>query len=65
MRTLLPFSGSPTYHMGYYWAKGDRQPQRHTGYVRSDCYEIVEGGGTPVVTQPPWPTDPVTGTQAG
>ena len=61
--TLLPFSGSPTYHMGYYWAKVTDSRSGHTGYVRSDCYEIVEGGGTPVVTQPPLPTDPVTGTQ--
>ncbi len=56
--TVLPFDGAPTYHMGYYWAYVTDARSGHKGYVRSDCYVITQGGGTPVVT--PAPTQPTT-----
>ena len=54
--TELPYSGTPTFHMGYYWAFVTDARNGLSGYVRSDCYVITEEGGGPVIT--PVPTTP-------
>lgn len=60
--TVLPFSGAPTYHMGYYWAYVTDAASGHQGYVRSDCYVITQGDGTtPAVTPSPTPSAPGAG----
>jgi len=58
--TLLPFSGAPVYQAGYYWAYVTHERSGLSGYVRSDCYVITDGG-SPVVTATPAPTAPGAG----
>ena len=53
----LPFSGTPVYVGGYYWAKVTDPVRNMTGYVRSDCYTIISGDDTlPPVSPTPTPT---------
>jgi peptidoglycan hydrolase-like protein with peptidoglycan-binding domain len=50
---ILSYSGQPVLSGGFYWAKivdGSR-----TGYVRSDCYVILTGGGSMQPTAAPQP----------
>ena len=54
--TELPYSGTPTYHLGYYWAHVTDSKSGLSGYVRSDCYIITQEGGGPVITPVPQPT---------
>jgi len=56
--TELPFVGAPVFYGGYHWAKVEDSRRKLSGYVRSDCYEVVTG--TPVDTRPVTP--PTTGT---
>ncbi|MGI6694738.1 MAG: peptidoglycan-binding protein [Christensenellales bacterium] len=56
--TELPYIGAPTYHMGYYWAHVTDNKSGMNGYVRSDCYTIIQEGSGPVVS--PTPSAPPT-----
>ena len=54
---VLSFTGAPVFAGGYTWAKVVDTRRNITGYIRSDCYQIVTGG---TVTNPPVPTTPPT-----
>lgn len=59
--TILPYTGAPVYHSGYYWAYVAHDRSGLKGYVRSDCYVITDGGEGPVATVTPTPTTPGAG----
>ncbi len=50
--TELPYVGAPVFYGGYYWAKVEDTRRGLSGYVRSDCYELVTGA-QPQATNPP------------
>lgn len=49
---VLPYKGKPTTYGGYQWVNAQHPSTGTWGYVRSDCYEFVTGGGTAPVTPP-------------
>ncbi|MDD4079971.1 MAG: peptidoglycan-binding protein [Eubacteriales bacterium] len=59
----LSYFNAPTYFNGYFWVYVYDQATSQYGYVRSDCYEIVEGLPQPTggPTPAPTPVVPATG----
>lgn len=54
--SVLPFFGAPTAFGGYNWVYAYDDVSKKYGYVRSDCYEYVQGAPTPVITPSPTPS---------
>lgn len=53
----LSYTGQPVSHAGYQWVYAQHPSLGVWGYVRSDCYEFVSGGGGTAPTTPPTPGD--------
>ncbi len=50
---VMPFFGAPTAFGGYNWVYAYDDVSKQYGYVRSDCYEYLQGAPTPAITPTP------------